>query len=310
MDEGFDALAPDPGLTPYLAPSNQPRLRAIQALGELSAIYFEQPSVVRGVAIVVGRDDQPDRRFLSALLGPLANPPAGSRWLQPRKASAVVSAVPPSELPAGQQRRRIRSGDFVSLSPTLVAAIRDAGTRIQQFQTMAGSELALTVRLRDMLLIAESGDLRDEVGTALDFVGAVRTTLDREFDKIQPPSGSAVTLTSQRGVIPITMRNLADYEVKVKVTLLSPRLDFLEGATQEVVLSREALALTFPVRAQATGRFPVRILVDTPGGSRIAESQIVVRSTAYNRVALFVTIGAGVFLALWWGRRFLRRATS
>ncbi len=306
---GLDALAPDPGVAGYLGPAGDVLLQAAHALGELSTIYFEEPSVVRGVAIVVGEQDLPGLAFLNALLRPLADPPAGTRWLQPKTASAVISSVPPEELPPGQQRRRVQSASVEPLSPGLVAAIRDAQGRIEQFRTMAGGALALTDRLRNMLLIAESGDFIDQEQAAFGFVTAVFDTLDREFAKIELPSG-AVTLASQRGVIPVTVRTIAEYDVRIRVTLLSPRLDFLEGATQEVVLSGEPRALTFPVRAQTTGRFPVRILVDTPGGRRITESQIVVRSTAYNRVALFITIGAAVFLALWWGRRFLRRATS
>jgi hypothetical protein len=65
--------------------------------------------------------------------------------------------------------------------------------------------------------------------------------------------------------------------------------------------------VTFNVVAQTTGRFQVEVLVETPEGGPIADSSIVVRSTAYNRVALIVTIGAALFLAAWWGRRFLPR---
>ena len=55
----------------------------------------------------------------------------------------------------------------------------------------------------------------------------------------------------------------------------------------------------------------MRVLVQTPGGeATIVQTQIVVRSTAYNRVALLLTIGAALFLAVWWGRRFLPRRTS
>jgi hypothetical protein len=54
----------------------------------------------------------------------------------------------------------------------------------------------------------------------------------------------------------------------------------------------------------------VAIEVQTPAGDPIASSSIVVRSTAYNRVALVLTIGAAVFLAMWWGRRFLPRPRS
>jgi hypothetical protein len=63
--------------------------------------------------------------------------------------------------------------------------------------------------------------------------------------------------------------------------------------------------------AQATGRIPVRVQLLTSGGGAgvavIAERTMVIRSTAYNRVALFVTIGAALFLLGWWGRRFLPR---
>jgi len=85
------------------------------------------------------------------------------------------------------------------------------------------------------------------------------------------------------------------------------------GATriQEVTIGPRTTTYTFPVRAQTTGRFPITVQVLTPGepGTRdtIAQAEMIVRSTAYNRVALIVTIGAAVFLMAWWGRRFLPR---
>jgi hypothetical protein len=92
------------------------------------------------------------------------------------------------------------------------------------------------------------------------------------------------------------------------VTLLSPRLQFLrEGETQVVVLDRPRQALSFPVLAQTTGRFPVRILLRTPRGAHIAESRIVVRSTALNVRALLVTIAAALFLLFLWVRRLVFR---
>ena len=64
------------------------------------------------------------------------------------------------------------------------------------------------------------------------------------------------------------------------------------------------------VEAQATGRFPLTVQILAPEGGLIAQSQMIVRSTAYNRVALVVTLGAALFLLAWWGRRFLPRRTS
>jgi hypothetical protein len=76
-----------------------------------------------------------------------------------------------------------------------------------------------------------------------------------------------------------------------------------------VTLTRPEQSFTFQVRAQTTGRFPVEVLVQTPNGDPITDSRIVVRSTAYNKIALIVMIGAAVFLVAWWGRRFLPRRT-
>jgi hypothetical protein len=64
------------------------------------------------------------------------------------------------------------------------------------------------------------------------------------------------------------------------------------------------------VQAQTTGRFPMTVQILAPEGGLIAQSQMIVRSTAYNRVALVVTAGAVLFLLVWWGRRFLPRGAS
>ena len=74
-----------------------------------------------------------------------------------------------------------------------------------------------------------------------------------------------------------------------------------------VVLNRPRQALSFPVLAQTTGRFPVRILLRTPRGAHIAESRIVVRSTALNTRALLITIAAALFLLFLWVRRLVFR---
>jgi hypothetical protein len=51
------------------------------------------------------------------------------------------------------------------------------------------------------------------------------------------------------------------------------------------------------------------VLLGTPDGTPLADTEIIVRSTAYNRIALVITIGAAAFLAVWWGRRLLSRTT-
>lgn len=295
------ALAPDPDLAAYLEPPpDDPRLRAQQLIGELSAIYFERPSEVRGAGILFDEKAAPSPSFLRAFLRALSDPHPDAAWVQPRTATQLIASVPPEE------RRRLRGPDPETLSGALVSRVREARQTIEEFQDMVDEESPLIDRLHALVLMSQGRRFLDREGDAAAFLDAVHDALASEFGKIEPPGDVSVTLTSQGGVIPVTLRNETGYPVRLRVVLLSPRLDFLEGSSRDIRLSGEAHSLTFPVRAHTTGRFPVQILVETPGGRQIAESQIVVRSTAYNRVALGVTVGAALFLALWWGRRFWR----
>ena len=76
-----------------------------------------------------------------------------------------------------------------------------------------------------------------------------------------------------------------------------------------MVAPGESDTLRLQARLRSTGRFPVRVLMVSPSGRLIAETQIVVRSTAYNRIALLITIGAALVLLLVWARRFVPERT-
>jgi hypothetical protein len=96
------------------------------------------------------------------------------------------------------------------------------------------------------------------------------------------------------------------------VLTADPRLVIEGGGRKAVTLPAGAsVALQFAVDAQSTGRFLTVVQLLTPTGQPMTgRTQIVVRSTAYNLVALAITLGAALFLALWWGRRFLPRRAS
>ncbi|MDP9242094.1 MAG: hypothetical protein M3O84_02840, partial [Actinomycetota bacterium] len=63
--------------------------------------------------------------------------------------------------------------------------------------------------------------------------------------------------------------------------------------------------LSFGVTPQTTGRFPVQVLVRTPSGRVLSSATLIVRSTAYNRIALIITIGAALMLFAIYARRAL-----
>ncbi|MGH2739582.1 MAG: DUF6049 family protein [Actinomycetota bacterium] len=280
-----------------------PRLAAQWILGDLSALYFEQPSLTRGASVIF-EGETASAAMLKPFLHELTTPGGDEQWLRPVTASSLLAMVAPLE---GQELAEQPTPRFSALFLADLARTREAIARLDAM-TIDGP---LPAVLYTHLLVAEAREFLDDEARGVAFLRAARRRIGLELQKIKPPDPTSVTLTSRGGVIPLTIRNLAGYPLRVRVRLLSPRLDFLEGAARVVVLSRETQSFTFPVRAQTTGRFPVRVLIETPDGSRlVAESQIVVRSTAFNRAALALTIGAAAFLALWWGRRLLRRQRS
>jgi hypothetical protein len=298
----LQAVAPDPQVAARLGSlPDDPRLRARWAVGDLTALYFERPSVDRGVAVLF--QGHHDRTFLTAVLRSLqpGSLPRNTAWLRPVRATRLLAGTEAGE-PQDLDPNRIPR-----YSESFLQAVGDARESIAQLDSMTVDPTALSERLRTQVLVAQARDfLRHELA-AQAFLDAVQERVQREFDKVEPPTPSSVTLTSRGGVIPVTIRNLAGYRVRIRVVLESPRLEFLEGDSQEVILERPVQAFTFPVRAQTTGRFPVTVRLETPGGASIGESRMVVRSTAYNVLALVTTLGAALFLAAWWARRFLPR---
>ena len=300
------AIAPDPAVEERTASlPEDPRLRAQWTLGELSAIYFEQPSLDRGVAVVFGEEESPELIFLRTLLRGIISVP-DVNWLRPVQATRVLVTEVDDPAP---ELRQLEEASRTSLSPSLTIELGEAREDLTQLLSMA-DQAALVDDVQRLLLLSESRYLLGRQEDALAFVRSAQEALRGEFAKVHPPDAGSITLTSRRGVIPVTLRNDTGYPVRVRLVLEAPRLQFVAGSTRQVTLDRPVEAFTFAVRTQTTGRFPLRIRVETPLGREIGSARIAVRSTAYNRVALVVTIGAALFLALWWGRRFLSRRTT
>lgn len=300
LGRSLRAIVPDSVVADRLtALPEDPWLGARWTFGELAALYFEQPSVDRGVAILLPTGL--DQTFLRSLLGTFQSLPRGAAWLGLVGANRLLAITGDGEL------RSLNDSRVHMYSDVFLQDLAEARDSIGQLESLTEGATPLSDRLSVQVLVAEARDfVREEpVGTA--FLDGIEERVRREFDKVEPPQRSSVTLTSRGGVIPVTIRNLAGYRVTIHVVLQSPRLEFLEGDSRKVVLERPVQSFTFPVRAQTTGRFPVNIRLETPGGALIAESQIVVRSTAYNLLALAITLGAALFLAAWWARRLLPR---
>jgi hypothetical protein len=162
--------------------------------------------------------------------------------------------------------------------------------------------------LESNLLTAEASTFPSPGISGEGFVAGVRRRLQEEFGKIGLEAAPLLTLPSRGGDIPVGVTTTTGYPIRVQVRLISNHLEISQQIRKVEV--RDRALLPFRVHAKTTGRFPVRVQIMTPSGFTIDTRQIVVRSTAYNVAALVVTIGAAVFLLLWWARRFLPRKTA
>ena len=125
-----------------------------------------------------------------------------------------------------------------------------------------------------------------------------------------PPTFS-LTLTAREGTIPLTVRNDSGVPVEVLIRLRSQKLEFPDGDTIEQELATGVTRIDIRVRSRTTGAFPLIIDVRTPDGQRsLSMSRYTVRSTAVSGAGLLLSVGAGVFLTVWWARHWRRTRRS
>jgi hypothetical protein len=160
-------------------------------------------------------------------------------------------------------------------------------------------------------LIAESTDWwpsRTLLARGVAFAEAIPPSVNSEMRKVHAPAAQTITLTSRTGVIPLSVGSGLGYPVDVVLRVDSDKLRFPDG--NRITISKlQPPNQTIQVRAitQSSGTFPLDVRLFTPEGTLIADSQLTIRSTAYNVVALSITGAAGIFMVGWWLFGWLRR---
>jgi len=298
------ALVSDPNVTAMLSSElvTEDPVRAAQAiLGELTAIWLEQPGLDRGIAVTFPEGFDPSGAFF----GQLVRGVAGAPWLRKSTASAMAEAFPPTT------EGKLAATVPVPFPSTYVDIIKQTRRRIETYRTMlVDEESADPDRLDTMLLLAESGQFLVDQSTGVSFVTSAREEVESVFEKVRPDTTQPITLTSSSGSgIPIPVTNGNREPLRVSVRLVSPHLS---GSPQSsMVLKADSTQIVnFDVQLNTSGRFDVNVEVTSPSGRVINTGKLIVRSTAYNRFALFITIGAALLALLVWARRFVPRRTS
>jgi hypothetical protein len=158
--------------------------------------------------------------------------------------------------------------------------------------------------MMESLLRAEGSYLVQHEPRGLEWIAVPRERVEADFARVRADTQQVVTLTSSGGQIPVRITNLNDHLVRVRIQVVSSRLRFPSGNAQDLTIQPgETLVPIFEATARTTGTFPVKVFVLTPAGAEMSETTITVRSTAFNRIALLITLSAVIALIAVWLRR-------
>jgi hypothetical protein len=296
----LSAVVADPAVQALLSSGiaeEQPVLAAQAMLAELASIWLQRPGEPHGLAIVIGEDITAPGSFYV----PFVRGVAGAPWLATRTASAL--AADPDV--AGDDAAADIVPAASAFSTTYVDGIKSARRRVETLRSMLAQPSGQPGHLDQLLLLAESQRFVGDEAAGQDFVRHVDDAVASVFSGVRPQVSQPITLTSSAiRDVPIAVQNAAAMPLRVTIRLSSPHLQTSVERTR-VLPAQSTVTVGMDLELRTTGRFGVRVQVVAPSGQVVGHSTVLVRSTAYNRIALVITIGAAMLALLVWARRFV-----
>ena len=293
----FDAVEVNRTTSDLLVAPGAAALRAQQLLAALSVVALEQPNRTRGVVIDTPVRWRADPTRVDAVLAGLRDHPL----LEGASVADLFDTVPAATVDDRPYTRTLAPVNPPA-SPTSAATFTADRKRIDGLGSMIGASDPLIAQLRRQQLLSPASGVP---GTGPSVSRArsqqIATSVGLITEAIKAPESRTVQLTSRQAPIPISMENRSGRVVRVRISLESQKLEFPKGSQQIVRLGKGNTTTSFDVEARASGTFPVLITVTSPDGTLdLQHSRYTVRSSVVSGVGLFLTIGAGLFLAGWW----------
>jgi hypothetical protein len=300
-----EAVSADTGLSAHFRNRGNQVLAAHQLLADLAVIYLDAPSSPHGVVVRPPSSWRPDPAFLAAALPALTS----ATILKPVTLDNLFIDVPPLST---QSRPTIRALETTSKVNALPAdRLASAQNTVTQLAALLDPNGDTAQTARRLLLVSESERLstsaRDRVLAQID------GTFDRVRGNIRLPNGRTFRLAAREGKIPLTVVNGNGFDVRVDVVLSSEKLEFTDappGTRSSLVLSNlvlpanASLTRAIRVKARASATFSLLAIVRSPTGQEVDRSRFTIISTAFSGVGILLSIGAALFLAVWWIRHW------
>jgi hypothetical protein len=297
-DGGPLAWVADEALSARLT-GNQGRLDAQRFLAELMTMWQTRPSINRGVVVRVPETGEVDPELLAAALEGLRD---GAPAVQPRTVGQAFSEVPPE----GGADQPLTVDLAPDPPPDALDPIVTPLHRAQdEIPGLAGAlnDTELVASLYRSLLVALGSETPPRQRQA--YVDRVQGIITEVSGQVRAPDGFTITLTARDGTIPLTVFNDTEQTVAVRVRLRSNQLEFPEGAELDLQVPPGQLREDVPVRARTSGAFRLGVELTSPDGTIVLdEATFTIRSTAVSGVGLVLSVGAGLFLLVWWARHW------
>lgn len=297
------AVSADAGLADHLTDPVGPVLQANHLLADLAVLYLDRPGGDRrGIVALAPRNWKVTRPFLETVVNGLAQSPI----LEGVSLDQLFTTVPVAKTSSGAPLVRTLASTPSPGLAEVATELRAARRRLDGLASMLGGAAPMEGQLDNRLLATESSELRS-ARQRQPLVDSVQKAIDAQLSQIEMPQGRSITLTAQQGEIPVTFQNRTGSPAKVVVRVQSDKLAFPHGSTQTIDLVRRNTTQRFTVESRTSGAFPMRITLESPDGNLvIGRTRMTVRSTAASGVSLIVSLGAALFLAIWWGRHAWR----
>lgn len=291
------ALVADPHLTALLEGTDRGPVHDAQAvLASTAMIYFASPGTAnRALSMQPPVLWDPDPRFLDLLLSRLPSAP----WLQFESPSTIVASALQSSDPL-----RLAARELPMMPDSLRDGIAQARRSVDALRAASPEDVELERtpdELEDLLMRATSWWYRGAADvTAEALVRDVASAVDQAFGSIEVAGDTLITLTSDTGQIPVTLRRSRGGPIKVRVEVMSQGRLVWDHRSEELLLEENSThTVSFGTRALSTGTFAVGVRVTDPTGAReLQRTTLSVRSTAISRPALYAIGGLVLVLLL------------
>lgn len=279
----------DQGLAEHFATPGA--LGAHRLLADLAVIWADYPGQRRAVIVAPPRSWNPESTFLT-------------QYFRGLERSEIVSpididkyfATPMAASGKSTATRKINSGKSSMPSE---AKMLETNDRLRSYSTMLNGNNPSGERITQMFFWTTIAGIDNKVRN--EWLDACNDELEKQIAGIHVPAERSIRLTSSRGEIPISVQNDNGYPVKIRITLVSSKLDFPQGSSRLISVERQQVTERFTIDAKTAGAFPMQVEITSPDGKlKLKSSKITVRSTATSAIGIGLTVGAIIFLVVWW----------